>query len=372
MARIICLIVGGLVLVSASSAASRSHSGNSLLPEIDKRVELVCIAARLAGIKGFIAVSNPRYSAEISRHFGPFSNHPLIKYLKEKKSTLDEATWEIPAVAVHLSQPPALMPLMAYGDLANVDGWESRELFNAKFVGLLQQFYRDTNAERFFRTQATYYQLVTDEYRKRAVWLNRGWLERFFGLETKEEYFAIIGLNITGGAYMRVNFANNARHTITIFDAPSVDPRGIPNNLAEEIFPRQMLHEYIHGFTNQLVDQNLPLLQSSSETMLRNPRVFKLVEKTFYGNWQYLLYESLVRACSLKYMKANPTIGQDLEKEIVNQEKVGFLWIRGLMAELDEYEANRGKYRDLQAFLPHLIAFFQKAAADLNDYSEIK
>ena len=372
MARTVLVAVFLLANVSISIAAAGRLHGNWLEQEVDRRVELVCIAARLAGIKGFTEGSNPWYSAAISGHFGRFNKHPLVHYLKDQKSTLDEAAWEIPAVAVHLSQPPTLKPLMAYGNLANVDGWESRELFNAKFVGLLQQFYRDTNAERFFLNQATYYQLVTEEYRKKAVLLNRSWLERFFGLETKEEYFAIFGLNIAGGAYMRVNFANNYRHTVTIFDAPSVDPRGIPNNLAEEIFPRQMLHEYIHGFTNQLVDRNLTLLQSSSETMLRNPRVLKLVENTFYGNWQYLLYESLVRACTLKYIRANPGIGKDFEKEIANQEKAGFLWIRGLVKELDRYEANRTKYRSLKDFMPELVAFFRKAADDLSGRSGMK
>lgn len=92
------------------------------------------------------------------------------------------------------------------------------------------------------------------------------------------------------------------------------------------------------------------------------------MKDTFYGNWQYLLYESLVRACSIKYMTVNKQISQNIEKEIAGQEKVGFLWMRGLLKELDNYEADRKRYKNLGEFMPQLILFFKKTADELKDY----
>jgi len=285
--------------------------------------------------------------------------------LKELKPQLDEAYWEIPAVAVHLSQPPKLEPLMAFNDISNTDDWESRQLFNENFVNLLRQFYRDAKAENFFKALESYYKSVNREYEKRGIKLNKKWIEDYFGIKTTEDYYPVIALKMRNGAYMRVNFANNYRHTVTIFETNSFDARGIPTTFKNPYIPRMMLHEYIHAFTNQLIDKNKNNFQIDGETILRNPRVYNLVKNTFYGNWQYLLYESLVRACSIKYLAANKDISQDIEKEIAAQEKAGFLWMRALLKELENYEANRTKYKNFEDFTPQLILFFNKTATEL-------
>lgn len=351
--------------IEARSAAAQptkapaQSAANSLLPHVDQRVELVSIAARLAAIKGFNDNLNPSYSKAIDNHFGPYRNHPLIKYLQELKPKLDESGWEIPAVAVHLSQPPKLEPLLAVTDTANVDEWESRELFNSKFVTLLQKFYRDARVENFFEQQQPYFDSVEREYVKQGVELNKGWIESFFGLKTTEDYFAIVALGIRQGAYMRVNFPRNYRHTITIFETTSFADHGLPTTFKNQVFPRMMLHEHIHAFTNQLIDTHSGRLRGYAETILKNPKVARAVENTFYANWRYILYESLVRACSIKYFKANQRITSDIEKEIAAQEKAGFLWMRDLVEQLDLYEANRKEYQTLEQFMPQIELFFK-------------
>ena len=360
------LLAISLIVLNSTFLFAQS-TPNSLLPQVDKRVELASIAAKLADIKGFNDNANPTYSKAINKHFSPFKNHPFIQHLKELKPKLDETYWDIPAVAAHLSQPPKLEPLMAFDDVSNVDDWESRELFNAKFVKLLQQFYRDAKAEKFFKSQESYYKSVNQAYEKQGVKLNKQWINKFFGLKTTEDYFAITALGMRSGAYMRVNFANNYRHTFTIFEMTSFDNQGIPTTFKNPYIPRMMLHEYVHAFTNQLVDKNKSTLQSSAETILKNPKVFNLVKDTFYGNWQYLLYESLVRSCQIKYFAANKELNLDIEKEIQAQEKAGFLWMRGLIKELDNYEANREKHKNLGEYMPQINLFFKRVAEELKD-----
>jgi hypothetical protein len=357
--------------VGASSAPDRftkapaQSAANSLVPQVDKRVELLSIAARLAAIKGFDDNLNPLYSQAIDKHFGAYRDQPLIKYLRELKPKLDESGWEIPAVAVHLGQPPKLEPLMDFTDTANVDEWESRELFNAKFVTLLQKFYREARVESFFEQQQPYFDSVDREYVKQGVELNKEWIGSFFGLKTTEDYYAIVALGLRQGAYMRVNFPKNYRHTITIFETTSFDDGGLPTTFKNQVFPRMMLHEYIHAFTNQLVDKRSDQLRGYAETILKNPKVSKAVENTFYANWRYILYESLVRACSIKYFRANKGITSDIEKEIVAQEKAGFLWLRGLIDQLDVYEANRKEYQTLEQFMSQIELFFKDISGRL-------
>lgn len=359
------MIIASFIILFQAAGLLAQPMANSLLPQVDKRIELLSIAATLANIKGFGYSLNPAYAKAIDRHFTAYKHHPLIQHLRERKPELDKAGWEIPAVAVHLKQPPTLKPVMDFNDTAHVDDWESRALFNAKFVGLLQQFYRHAKVEEFFRARESYYQAVNRQYEKQGVKLNKQWVNDFFSVKTTEDYYPIVALGITEGAYMRVNFSNNYRQTFTIFETTSFDDKGMPATFNRQVFPRMMLHEYVHAFTNQLVDQHSRELRSYAEAMLKNPKVFKAVENTFYGNWQYLLYESLVRACSIKYFMANKGISEDVEKEIADQEKAGFLWMRGLVAELNNYEAKRNRYKNLSEYMPQINSFFKKTAEEL-------
>lgn len=336
-----------------------------LVPKVDQRVELVSIACRLANINGFTDDLNPKYTSDINAHFAIYRNHPFIQLLKKQKSKLDEMYWEIPAVAVHLSQPPMLKPLIAFDDTTNADDWESRALFNEQFVGLLQRFYTEAKCEQFFQSQELYYKQVSQHYEKKGVKMNKQWVDNFFGLTPTENYYPIVALGMRNGAYMRVNSKNNQRNTFTIFECTSFDKNGLPDMFASSNFPRLMLHEYIHAFSNQLVDKNMAELQPAAEAILKNPKVFGLVKDTFYGNWQYLLYESLVRVCSIKYFEANNEIGTTKEKEIDTQEKAGFLWMRNLVKELDNYETNRKKYKNMSDYMPRLIAFFKSTQREI-------
>jgi hypothetical protein len=352
-----------IFLLSVNSYAK--PDANSLRLQVDERLELLSIACRLADVKGFNESNNPVYEKAIGNYFSKYKTHSLVKYLAESKTELDTDYWEIPALAAHLSQPPKLEPLVSFDDTKDVDGWESRKLFTSKMVSLIQQFYKDANAEAFFKSQANYYKQINQQYEKQSPKINKDWLEKFFNLPATENYYAVVAPGLPDGAYLRVNFSNNRRDTYTIFAINSFDKNGIPNKLSSVSIQRANLHEYVHAFTNQLVDKNLAALQRSSETLLNDPKVFALMKDTFYGNWQYLLYESMVRAAAVKYLAANETDKSIAENEIARQEKLGFFWIRNLVGELDRYEKRRAKYKNIEQFMPKIIDFFNSEAEKL-------
>ena len=61
------------------------------MPQIDKRVELVCIAAGLADIKGSNDRVNPTYANTIDKYFSNFKKHPFIDNLPIEKATAENA-----------------------------------------------------------------------------------------------------------------------------------------------------------------------------------------------------------------------------------------------------------------------------------------
>lgn len=276
--------------IAFSNHSQSQPAANALIAGVDERLELLSIAYRLATGSGFNDTLNPGYEKTIAAYFVQHSNHPFIQYLKQvsdslAKDSIDISGWEIPSLAMHISQPPELEPLVAYNDTAAVDGWDDRTLLTLKFISLLKQFYTDAGCAAFFKAQQPYYKLVNAEVEKQCVKLDKQWLEDFFSLPAKENYYAVISLqNIGVWDYIRVNFKNNIRNTFTVFGCDAFDENGMPVNFNNPAFARSNLHEYIHAFTNQLVDGGISQLLQPAETILKNPEVWNKVQHTFYNN----------------------------------------------------------------------------------------
>lgn len=337
---------------------------NSLIPKVDNRVELLTIVFRLANAKGFSDELNPIYSKAIQGHFGKYSNHPLINYVSHLKDSIEILDWDVPTLAVHLSHPPALEPLVKFNDTIPANIWGKDAIISLKLIRLLKQFYKEAKCHEFFESQRSYYESVNQQYQKLAIKVNKPWFTDFFGLEPTEKHIAVIGLGMRNGTWLKINYPASDPETYTVYRTRSFDAKGLPTDFTDPIYSRLLIHEYIHAFTNTLVDKNKPDLRSSAETILNNPEVYKLMKDTFYGNWPFLLYESMVRSCAIKYLMANE--GSKLaEEEIVKQEKLGFFWIRNLVKELDRYQSNRTAYKDLVAFMPELTKFFKQTAIEV-------
>ncbi len=340
---------------------------NSLLPRIDHRVEMLSIVFMLAGMEDFNDTLNPTYGKSIHDHFDKYADHKLVEYVKHIRDSLaqkniDFGYWDAPGIAVHLTYPPEFKPLVPSNDPTNDDFWDNRSLVTDDMVSLLQDFYKTADCEGFFRSQQEYYEAVHLKYENDGKKLNGKWIADFFSIEPSEKYFAVIALCLRNGAYLRVNYGHEIRDTYTIFGCTAFDKNGIPETFGQPYFLSSMLHEYTHCFVNQLVEKYSSKLKSSAETLLADPIVLAKMKDTFYGNWRYLLYESLVRAFTILYGKHNYGDSERTEKEMLFQEEAGFYWMLDLVKLLDKYAANRNKFKNMDSYMPAVVKFFTKLA----------
>lgn len=77
-----------------------------------------------------------------------------------------------------------------------------------------------------------------------------------------------------------------------------------------------------------------------------------------------MMYESLVRACVVRYRLASEGEAA-AERQIIRENHNSFFWVRDLSNLLGEYEAHRGKYPNLDSFFPEIVEFFDKYAATI-------
>ncbi len=194
------------------------------------------------------------------------------------------------------------------------------------------------------------------------------WFKTFYG-KNPNENFLIINAIANGKANYGVSLQipNQERRVYAIMGASSSDEKGMPVFEVEKYFPT-LIHEFNHSFVNYLLDQNPVPFQKNGE------QIFEFVkdkmQKLYYDDWRVMLNEALVRAAVIKYMKDKQFSNQEIEKEIQEQIKEGFVWIEDLVAELEKYDTQRTIYPTLENYLPELIKAYEKFAQKMPQYLE--
>lgn len=132
-----------------------------------------------------------------------------------------------------------------------------------------------------------------------------------------------------------------------------------------ESFPT-LIHEFNHSFVNNLISKNRDGLENSGV------QLFAIVKdemtRQAYGNWEIMMCEALVRASVIKYMKDHNFDKQEIENEIKRQMEKGFLWIKALVNELDNYDKQRNLYPTLEDYMPKLVDAYQNYAEVIQEF----
>jgi len=129
-----------------------------------------------------------------------------------------------------------------------------------------------------------------------------------------------------------------------------------------------VVHEFCHSYANPLVDKYESQLKKAAQTIY--PYVAQAMKQQHYLDWKIMMAESLVRACTIRYVLA--VNGQEAaEKQILQEINNKFLWIEELSHLLGEYETQRKKYPTLDSFFPRIIAFLNQFAGEMKNTPKI-
>jgi hypothetical protein len=223
------------------------------------------------------------------------------------------------------------------------------------FLADLRAFVRDTGFMTFFKAHETLYQAAVD--RLEAV-LREGrvveWFDGFFGGRPDADFIIALGMLNGGASYGASARLGDGREEIySVLGVWTLDASGQPK--FERSILSTVVHEFCHSYTNPLVDRHQAELRAAGERIF--PFVAEEMKRQAYGNWLTMMYESLVRACEVRYMLALDGPGAAVREAKANRDR-RFLWTGELAALLGEYEKQRDRYAALDAFFPRIIAYF--------------
>lgn len=347
-------------LLAADSGTTEKKTARHFTVSVDPRVELMSILFRLAGNGEYNQGRVPSYVQDVESHFGRFRDHPAVKLAKQLRETRRLGFNAPMGMAVHVTDAVSLQEKIPLSPLPeSMDSrWTSETA--KEFLVLARQFVAETDFKGFLTKHEPLYQVAVQ--RMQEVLDKQGhleWFDSFFGPRKGADFHVVLGMLNGGPSYgARLKRSDGQEDLYSVIGVWMVDSQGQPT-FPPEVVPT-VVHEFTHSYTNALVDQFAKELQGSGEKIF--PYVAAEMRKQAYLDWKTMMYESLNRACGLRYILATEGPAA-VQKAVAYEKSRSFYWVGELAEVLGEYDAPPRKYSDLVQFFPRVIAFF-------NDYAK--
>jgi hypothetical protein len=357
-------LTGVAIVVNLLTLPAAGESQAVIRVQVDPRIEVMGIVFRLAGYPEYSMGRVQSYTKALDAHFAAFKDHPVVGRARQLRRTRGISFNAPISLAVHVTNPPALAERVPLDPLPpGIDPrWVPAEA--RAFLADLRSFVREARVMEFLAGHAALHQAAT----QRLSRLARGtriveWLEGTFGRHEDREFVLVAGLLNGGGNYGALARgvapagaagAGKVDEFFSIIGTEAIGEDGLPS------YPPRVagtiVHEFSHSFVNPLVDAHEGELRAGSD------RLFALVETRMrsqgYGLPRVMMYESLVRACTVRYLSTH--LGAEAaRREAASDRESGFPWVGPLSETLVEYERDRARYPTIEAFVPRVVSFFQ-------------
>jgi hypothetical protein len=358
------LAVFSCLISTFSARAQRVPAPLPGPPIVDQRVELLSLVARLAGFEEYNDSSNRVYIKAIHAHFDRYLNHPVIRLAKVIRDSLGVGYDAVMAMAVHLSQPPDLQPLLPFTDSIPDPRWGPMA---APFADQLRAFFADAHCAEFFRQVQPMYDAALGRYRTIFDKLDLNWYQRFYGRTPTTTFHVVLGMGNGGGNFgPRVVYPGGREDVYAIEGVDSVDASGNPV-FPEDWYLPTLVHEFNHSFVNYLSDLNRKALEGAGVVLFDSVKT--VMARQAYKHWQTVENEALVRAAVVRYLMEHSDGGQPPMEELgVQVNRRGFFWLRGLVILLGRYETERATFPTLESFMPEIVRFYDTLVPDIAAY----
>ena len=331
---------------------------------VSPQVELFSTIHRLAGTGQYDEHWLPAYTREVEKRFTPFRKHRAVRLAVRLRGSHHLDGNSPMALASYLNEPPALRERARL--IPPPDDLDPRWTADSIPIALdaAREFARDTDFMAFFQDHQPFYQKAVENLRSTLRDTDiLTWFEKFFGYRA-ENYVIILGLqNGTCNYGQSVTIPDGTREFISILGARDPGPEGAPR-YPENWFIPIIVHEFCHSYINPIVDRNRERLKDAGRAIF--PRLKDKLRERGYNFWHVMMYEYLVRACTIRYLAAEKGAAA-VHRQISYDTRAGFPGIQKLSELLIEYEKQRDRYPDLDSFIPRIADYFEDLSASLTN-----
>lgn len=347
-----------LLFLLALLPALPAHAAAELRIHVEPRVEIASVMARLAGYEEYQAAGLPAYDAAVQAHFAPHASHPSIAVMRELRASHRigyGAPLELALLADARWKPR--LPLDPRPDWLDAR-WDPASA--RRFLDAARRFDRDTGAQTFFAGQRDVHaQAEAALAAALGPRLDLSWYRALPGAARAQFELVptlLAGQNNYGPHQQR---ADGRRVVFGLIGTPTLrtsDPISYP---AEAVLAL-LVHEFHHSFVNPWVDAHAQALMPAAGSLYAvvKPRMQSLA----YGDPRILLYESLVRAQTQRYLRTHGEAAV-LARVLAEDRGKGFPWVPALADLLEARAATGASTQDADA-AAQVAALLQDWARD--------
>lgn len=333
------------------------------VPKIDQRVELLSIVFRLAGSGEYNSQYFKLYNDKVENHFNAFKGHELVKFARELKERKGISYDAVMSMAIVLDKN--LNPLIDFSTTLPEKRWSKEDA--DKFIRLLKTFYKEAECEAFFKENEQLFQEVAARFNPVYEKLDLNWFQSFYGKKADENFSIIVsigcGAHSYGPSYI---LPNTKKEVFAIMGTWNIDESGMPVYKQEEYLPN-IVHEFNHSFVNSLLAKYKESFEESGKEIYKAVE-YEMSRQQAYGNWQIVLNEALVRASVIKYFIDHGASESEIQMMLTNDSNKGFIWIKGVVAELKKYDNQRDIYPTLESYMPVLSNAYKAFAEKVSQF----
>jgi hypothetical protein len=331
---------------------------------VDPRVELMSVIFRLAGNPEYNQSRLTSYIQDVEEHFGKHKNHDAVQLARKLRKSRGVSFDAVMSMAIHVKDVDSMQERVPLEPAPK--SWDIRWTVGdtRKFQSVSRRFVMDTDFKAFMREHLDLYSTAESRMKKvledhRVV----DWFDRFFGAKSGANFTVILGMMNGGACYgPRVVFPDGKEELYCVLGVWLKDQKGLPR-FDQSVLPT-VVHEFCHSYVNPLINEHAVDLENAGKRIF--PSVANAMQKQAYPEWKTMMYESLVRACVVRYRLVCEGEAA-AERQIIREKQNSFYWARDLSNLLGEYEVNRARYPNLDSFFPEIVKFFDHYAASIDE-----
>jgi hypothetical protein len=331
---------------------------------VDPRVELMSLIFRLAGNPEYNQDRFPSYIQDIEKYFGTFRNHYAVQMALQLRRSRGVSFDAVMSMAIHVEDVESMRERVPLEPAPK--GWDRRWTVadTRKFQKAVRSFVRDARFNAFFDAHQDLYRIAESRMKKvLGDYRVLDWFDSFFGAKSGTSFTVILGMMNGGACYgPRVVFPDGGEELYCVLGVWLNDRRGLPR-FDKSVLPT-VVHEFCHSYVNPLVNSHSHELEKAGKKIFST--VAEAMKRQAYPGWQTMMYESLVRACVVRYRLASEGEAA-AERQIVKENTNRFYWTRDLSNLLGDYEGHRTTYPNLDSFFPKIVEFFDTYAASVEE-----
>lgn len=321
---------------------------------VDPRVELAATMARLAGYEEYQGHGIPAYDRAVDAHFAAYRGHPAIAVMRGLRTErhiaynavveaglMADADW---TAVVPLSPRPSSLDTR----------WDAASLHS--FLDAAREFEHDSGARAFFTDQQAIQGQAEASVRANLEGrLDVDWYRTQMPPQDIARFVVVPGL-LDGANSYAVRVGNTIYGVLATPAFRDGEPIAYP---ADEQLAL-LVHEFHHTYLNPWMDANFTALSGPATRLYAvvEPRMTELA----YGDPRIMLYETMVRANTLSYLRAHGEAAV-LRSAIAEDRDKGFAWTPAL-ADLLDKDVAAGKPRFDDGTAARVAAFLDDWARD--------